>query len=31
VSEEEFAAWMSTLKEKYPVEINKVLLESKER
>ncbi|MCK9387635.1 MAG: SurA N-terminal domain-containing protein [Sulfuritalea sp.] len=31
VAEEEFAAWMSTLKEKYPVEINKAALESKER
>jgi peptidyl-prolyl cis-trans isomerase D len=31
VAEEEFAAWMSTLKEKFPVEINKTALESKER
>ncbi len=31
VAEEEFAAWMSTLKEKFPVEINKAVLESKER
>jgi len=31
VAEEEFAAWMSTLKEKHPVEINKAALESKER
>ena len=31
VAAEEFAAWMSTLKEKYPVEINKTLLESKDR
>ncbi len=31
VAEEEFAAWMTTVKEKYPVEINKPLLESKER
>lgn len=31
VAEEEFAAWMSTLKEKYPVEINKTVLESKDR
>jgi len=31
VTEEEFSAWMSTLKEKFPVEINKTALESKER
>jgi peptidyl-prolyl cis-trans isomerase D len=31
VAEEEFAAWMSTLKEKYPVEVNKSVLESKDR
>jgi peptidyl-prolyl cis-trans isomerase D len=31
VAEEEFSAWMATLKEKYPVEINKTALESKER
>ncbi len=31
VAEEEFSAWMSTLKEKYPVEINKAALESKDR
>jgi len=31
VAEEEFAAWMSTLKEKFPIEINKAALESKER
>ncbi|MDP2826502.1 MAG: SurA N-terminal domain-containing protein [Sulfuritalea sp.] len=31
VAEEEFAAWMSTLKEKHPVEINKTALESKDR
>jgi peptidyl-prolyl cis-trans isomerase D len=31
VAEEEFSAWMSTLKEKYPVEINKAVLESKDR
>lgn len=31
VAEEEFAAWMSTLKERFPVEINKVALETKER
>jgi hypothetical protein len=31
VAEEEFAAWMATLKEKYPVTINKAALESKER
>ena len=31
VAEEEFAAWMSTLKEKHPVEINKAALESKDR
>jgi peptidyl-prolyl cis-trans isomerase D len=31
VGEEEFAAWMATLKEKYPVEINKTALETKER
>jgi len=31
VAAEELAAWMSTLKEKYPVEINRTLLESKDR
>ncbi len=31
VAEEEFAAWMASLKEKYPVKINKAALESKER
>ena len=31
VAEEEFAAWMTTLKEKYSVEINTVVLESKDR
>lgn len=31
VAEEEFAAWMATLKEKYPVQINKATLESKDR
>jgi peptidyl-prolyl cis-trans isomerase D len=31
VAEEEFSAWMATLKEKYPVEINKTVLESKDR
>lgn len=31
VAEEEFAAWMSTLKERHPVEINKVALENKEQ
>jgi peptidyl-prolyl cis-trans isomerase D len=31
VAEEEFAAWMSTLKENYPVVVNKAALESKER
>ena len=31
VAEEEFAAWMSTLKEKHPVQINKAALESKDR
>jgi len=31
IAEEEFSAWMSTLKEKYPVEINKAALESKDR
>jgi peptidyl-prolyl cis-trans isomerase D len=31
VGEEEFAAWMATLKEKYPVEINKAALEAKDR
>jgi peptidyl-prolyl cis-trans isomerase D len=31
VAEEEFSAWMSILKEKYPVEINKTALESKDR
>ena len=31
IAEEEFAAWLATLKEKYPVQINKAALESKER
>lgn len=31
IAEEEFAAWMATLKDKYPVQINKAALESKER
>ena len=31
VAEEEFSAWMATLKERYPVEINKTVLESKDR
>lgn len=31
VAEEEFAAWMATLKESFPVVINKAALESKER
>lgn len=31
VAEEDFAAWMATLKEKYPVVINQSVLESKER
>jgi peptidyl-prolyl cis-trans isomerase D len=31
VAAEEFSAWMATLKEKYPVEINKTVLESKDR
>ena len=31
VAEEEFAAWMATVKERYPVTINKAALESKER
>ncbi|MDK9702170.1 MAG: SurA N-terminal domain-containing protein [Sulfuritalea sp.] len=31
VAEEEFSAWMSTLKDKFPVEINKAALETKER
>ncbi|MDP2821547.1 MAG: SurA N-terminal domain-containing protein [Sulfuritalea sp.] len=31
VAEEEFSAWMATLKEKYSVEINKTALESKDR
>lgn len=31
IAEEEFAAWMATLKEKYPVEINKTALERKDR
>jgi len=30
VAEEDFAAWMATLKEKYPVTINKAALESKQ-
>lgn len=31
VAEEEFAAWMTTLREKFPVEINRAALENKER
>ncbi|MCK9382791.1 MAG: SurA N-terminal domain-containing protein [Sulfuritalea sp.] len=31
VAGEEFSAWMATFKEKYPVEINKTVLESKDR
>ena len=31
VAEEEFAAWLSSLKENYPVRINKAALENKER
>ncbi len=31
VADEEFSAWMATLRKKYPVEINKATLESKER
>jgi peptidyl-prolyl cis-trans isomerase D len=31
IAEEEFAAWMSTLKEKHPVQINQAALESKDR
>jgi peptidyl-prolyl cis-trans isomerase D len=31
VAEEEFAAWMALVKEKYPVVVNKTALESKER
>ena len=31
VSEEEFSAWMSTLREEYPVTINKAVLDSKDR
>lgn len=31
VAEEEFAAWLSNLKARYPVEINKAVLESKDR
>jgi peptidyl-prolyl cis-trans isomerase D len=31
VAEEEFAAWLSSLKENYPVKINKTVLESKDR
>ncbi len=31
IAEEEFAAWIATLKEKYPVKINKTVLESKDR
>lgn len=31
IAEEEFSAWMASLKEKYPVDINKTALESKER
>jgi len=31
VAEEEFAAWMGTLKASYPVEVNKTVLESKEQ
>ncbi len=30
IAEEEFSAWLATLKEKYPVQINKAALESKE-
>lgn len=31
LADEEFSAWMATLKKKYPVEINRANLESKER
>ena len=31
IADEEFSAWMATLRKKYPVEINKTALESKER
>jgi peptidyl-prolyl cis-trans isomerase D len=31
VAEEEFAAWLSSLKENYPVKINKAVLETKDR
>jgi len=31
VAEEEFAAWLSSLKESYPVKINKAALENKDR
>ena len=31
IAEEEFSAWLATLKEKYPVQINKAALESNER
>ena len=31
VAEEEFAAWMASLRESYPVKINKAMLESKDR
>jgi peptidyl-prolyl cis-trans isomerase D len=31
VAEEEFAAWMASLRESYPVKVNKVALENKER
>lgn len=31
VAEEEFAAWMASLKENYPVKVNKAALENKER
>ena len=31
IAAEEFSAWMAALKEKYPVQINKAVLESKER
>ncbi|MCF8198850.1 MAG: SurA N-terminal domain-containing protein [Sulfuritalea sp.] len=31
VADEEFSAWLATLRQKYPVAINKAILESKER
>ena len=31
VADEEFAAWMATLKEKYPVQINRTALETRDR